>query len=268
MFSFFQTIFHKVTIAVASIAVAVGLISTPVPQTPAIINPTSDAPVVSQQETAKTIQQAQPIEKVKTDTKTIDNSAELEKAKQEAEVQRIAKERAEAKLKAIQDQQVAQAVTQVQPQTQQPPRTVPPRPEKSDDWIFNWDAWAWEKHPSAPPITPTINLPQPNQNVISNQRVQYENTLRIQEQNRNDQINTLLAEYNQKINDIDMQIIAIKDKYYKDVEAAKQTPGVSTGIMNGKIARLTDDANWEIQKLQNQEELLRLQYLNKINSVQ
>jgi len=41
MFSFFQTIFHKVTAVIATAAIAIGLISAPTPQTPVIINPTN-----------------------------------------------------------------------------------------------------------------------------------------------------------------------------------------------------------------------------------
>jgi len=41
MFSFFQTIFHKVTTVIATAAIAIGLISAPTPQTPVIINPTN-----------------------------------------------------------------------------------------------------------------------------------------------------------------------------------------------------------------------------------
>lgn len=269
MLTFFQSIFHKVTIVVASVAVAVGLISAPVPQNPTI-NPTGNTTSINQQEAeeTKTAQQIQPAEKIKTNKGVADNSVELERARREAVVQRIAREQAEAKLKAIQDQQAVKATPPVQQQVQQPSRTVPPRPEKSDEWVFNWDTWAWEKHPLSPPIAPTINLQQPNYNVIQNQQAQYEEALRIQEQNKNNQINVLLAEYQQKINEIDAQIIAIKEKYYKDVEAVQQTPGSTRFIAERKIAALTDEANWEIQKLQTQEETLRLQYLSKINSIQ
>lgn len=131
MFSFFQTIFHGVKVVIATAAIAIGLISAPVPQTPAVVNTNNTFTIDHQKaEISKTIQQAQPTEKVKTIIKTVDNFAELEKSKQEAETQRIAKEQAESKLKEIQDQQAAQTATRAQAQTDNseiiPPSQSPP----------------------------------------------------------------------------------------------------------------------------------------------
>ncbi len=117
MFSFFQTIFHGVKIAIATATIAIGLISATAPQAPAIVNTNNTFTIDHQKaEISKTIQQVQPTKKVKTIIKTVDNSAELEKAKQEVETQRVDKEQTEAKLKEIQDQQAAQAATQAQTQ--------------------------------------------------------------------------------------------------------------------------------------------------------
>lgn len=79
---------------------------------------------------------------------------------------------------------------------------------------------------------------------------------------------TLLAEYQQKVNDIGAQILAIKQQYYIDVENKKKNSWSTSYIMDGHINNLTNDANFKIQKLQLEQESLRIQYLNKINSIQ
>ncbi len=87
------------------------------------------------------------------------------------------------------------------------------------------------------------------------------------EQNKTNQINSLIAEYQQKINEIDAQILAINQKYYKDTENLRQE-GISASGIEGRKIELAREANRQIELLQLEQESLRLQYLNKINSIQ
>ena len=87
-----------------------------------------------------------------------------------------------------------------------------------------------------------------------------------EEQNKTNQINSLLAEYQQKVSDIDAQILTIKQQYYRDVENEKQR-AVSQPFLDGMINKLTNAANWKIDQLQLEKESLRLQYLSKVNSI-
>lgn len=90
-------------------------------------------------------------------------------------------------------------------------------------------------------------------------------------QQKIDKINALKKEYQDKLDDINNQILAIKQKYHADVETAKLEAinrGTETRFLEGTINRLTDDANWEIQKLQTQAEQLQVDYQNQINSIQ
>ena len=107
-----------------------------------------------------------------------------------------------------------------------------------------------------------------NQNNQNNStQNQQQEAARQAEQDKTNQINSLLAEYQQQINEIDAEILAIKEQYYKDVKLIKQKP-ISMGSIDGQINKLTNDINFKIQKLQLEQESLRIQYLNKINSIQ
>ncbi len=87
------------------------------------------------------------------------------------------------------------------------------------------------------------------------------------EQNKTNQVNSLLAEYQQKINEIDAQILAVNQKYYKDTENLRQE-GISASGIAGRKIELAREANRQIELLQLEQESLRIQYLNKINSIQ
>ena len=80
------------------------------------------------------------------------------------------------------------------------------------------------------------------------------------------QTEILLAEYQQKVNDIDAQILKIQQDYYAQVEI-EESRTVSMIFIERAIARLTDEANREIQLLELQKESLRLEYLQKINDL-
>ncbi len=111
------------------------------------------------------------------------------------------------------------------------------------------------------------NVSNQNNQDNSTQNQYQEEAVRQAEQNKTNQINSLLDEYQQKINEIDAQILAIKEQYYKEVELIKQQP-IAMPFIDGQINKITNDTNSKIQKLQLEQESLRLQYLNKINSVQ
>ena len=98
----------------------------------------------------------------------------------------------------------------------------------------------------------------------------------VTQQNQNNQvkldgkntlIDTLTNEYNSEINVINQQILSIKNQYYIDVENINNNSSMSYGSKQGRIQILTDDANWEIQKLQTQQESLTLEYNSKINAL-
>lgn len=166
MFSFFQTIFHKVTIVIAAAAIAIGFISAPEPPKQPVLD--NQSPVVAEQQIKEFESQTQKKQS------EVNFSTETEKLKKEIE-----------SLRKNIDQQNQYPVAVNQP-AQQPPqpqlqRTVPSRPENSDEWTFNWNVWAWEKHPSAPTIAPTITLPQ--------QVLPQQNTTNPSNQNQNNQSN-------------------------------------------------------------------------------
>lgn len=162
MFSFFQTIFHKVTITVASIAVAVGLVSAPkLTEHPVDVkvDVKSDAVVVEVKESKAANQElGTTVEQLKKKIEELTNQA-------------VKKEQSNLITVKPTQPQVSQ------PQLVQPSqsKSVPPRPENSDEWTFNRDTWAWEKHPSVPPVASIISLPnliqQTTQNQITNLQI-------------------------------------------------------------------------------------------------
>ncbi len=94
-----------------------------------------------------------------------------------------------------------------------------------------------------------------------------QNKLR-QQQEKKAQVDALLSDYQSKINQIDQQILTVKQKYYSDADRENGSPWLSQRIRDARIQRLATDADTEIQKLQLQKESLRLEYLNKINALQ
>ncbi len=182
MFSFFQTIFHKVTMVIAAAAIAIGLISAPEPPKQPVLD--NQNPVVVEQQVKETEGQGQKQSEV-------NPSFEIERLKKE--VQELRKNVEKPKPAPIENNQATQ---QQSTPTVQPQKTDPPRPENSDDWTFNWDAWAWEKHSSAPRIAPTIVLPQQN-TIQSNQpSVSQEYQRRAELENLKAQINAELQYLN------------------------------------------------------------------------
>lgn len=86
------------------------------------------------------------------------------------------------------------------------------------------------------------------------------------QQAKNAQINSITADCNQRMNAIDGQILAVKQKYDADVAAA---PGVNVtaAMLNARIQELTYQANLQIQNLGNQRESIRIDCLNRLNSL-
>lgn len=245
MFSFFGSIFTKITSLVASAFIAVGLISTPA------------HPVIEQ-----------PAAVIQTQNKSTP-TPEL------SEVERLRKENAELK--------------KVKSTTQKPEKSASPQNnhENTKPQTFKLPSGAIVDEQGN--ILNKAEIDKANateeQNRIINDIIrqkqeetriaQEQENLRRQtelqklqeEQNKTNQINLLLAEYQQKISDIDAQILAIKQQYYRNVDSEKQR-AVSQPFLDGMINKLTNDANWKIDQLQLEKESLRLQYLNKVNSIQ
>lgn len=65
----------------------------------------------------------------------------------------------------------------------------------------------------------------------------------------------------QKLAEMDAKVLAIKEKYYADVENIKNQP-VSMNTINGRINKLTDDVNAEIDKLWIEREKIIAEYSN------
>lgn len=86
------------------------------------------------------------------------------------------------------------------------------------------------------------------------------------QQAKNAQMNSITADCNQRMNSIDSQIAAVKQKYYADVEAYKPV-GVTSVIYNRQIQAWADAADFEIQKLGTQRESIRIDCLNRLNSL-
>lgn len=109
-------------------------------------------------------------------------------------------------------------------------------------------------------------------------KIQQETQEKKQELDRLNQLNSqkdaLLAEYRQKINEIDAKILDIKQKTPLTPQAYLQAHpelnyyGVSQSSLERILQKTIDDANAQIQQLLYEKESLRLQYLNKMNSIQ
>jgi len=76
----------------------------------------------------------------------------------------------------------------------------------------------------------------------------------------------LTSEYTKNITIIDEKIIAIKSKYYEDVEKAEAVTGLSS-IRIPRLQKLFDDVNWEIQKLLTEKESLTIEYSNNLKVI-
>jgi len=88
-----------------------------------------------------------------------------------------------------------------------------------------------------------------------------------EEQDKINHLNSLLAEYQQKINDIDAQILTIRQQYSVDYEKALNS-GETVDYGQAMAARVTQETDSKIYQLQLRKEALRLEYLNKGNTVQ
>lgn len=264
MFSFFETIFTKATSLVVSAFIAVGLIYS----TPA--HPVTGQPAA-----------------------VIQSQKESTRASEPSKIERLRKEIDELKKPKSTIQKLGKATAT--PNTQQIPKTPPisqipvtqsnqksPKPQ-----TFKLPNGAIIDEQGN--ILNKVEMDKTNaiaeQNRIINEIIrqkqeeakiaQEQENLRRQtelqrlqeEQNRTSQINSLLGEYQQKVSDIDAQILAIKQQYYRDVDNEKRR-AVSQPFLDGMINKLTNDANWKIEQLQLEKESLRLLYLNKVNSVQ
>ena|SRR3989344_3031987 len=109
---------------------------------------------------------------------------------------------------------------------------------------------------------------QQRQLYVQQQAVQQEETRRLQaEQQKNSQINSLLAEYRQKESDITQQILDIKQKYYQDFTLLEQQP-ISSKFIIGQQNNLLDKTNRKIEQLNLQLDQLKLDYRQRIQVIQ
>jgi len=83
----------------------------------------------------------------------------------------------------------------------------------------------------------------------------------------NNQIQSLLSEYNAKIATIDGQILAIRQKYYEDEKKIKSQP-IPMAFITSQIQKLAQEADAEINQLYLEQERLRLEYQEKIGELE
>jgi len=87
------------------------------------------------------------------------------------------------------------------------------------------------------------------------------------ENQKTDAIAQLNAIYTPKLNEINQQIIAIKEQYYKDLENLKSNSNLSLALKDRRIQALTDEANLKIDKLKLEYDKIYLEYQNKLNQL-
>jgi len=246
MFNFFQTIVAKITSVIVTTLVTIGLVSTPTPSVqPATI--ANIKTVVEQKSKIIDIEErkSQKIKAAKKIKRERQRSAELkvetEKLKAQQETQRIARQikfqkEEERKRKLEEQAKIQQAQTLRIRQEQEMKRQHQIEQQRVLDNI--------------------IRQQQEEQRIR-----QVEVLRRYQEELAQVQrANKLVDEYNGKINKIDQEILAIKQKYYSDSNSIKNET-MPQGLVDGHLRKLVEDANWEIEKLQIQKESLRLEYL-------
>lgn len=230
MFSFFQTIFTKVTSAIASVIIAVGLVS--VPAISPALAPPIDVAVVTKEAQKDTKKETQ-----KTETRQVARPA----------------------TKPI----VAQTpVAEVKPPTQLnltlPPPTPPQTPKSTptittttlpNGAVVEVDASGniirTIKEAPQPIDSPTVNTQQTQNQVFQLEQAQYQ----AQQQKT--------AQINAQIKQLLQQIIDIKAQYYKDIS---NVGGETIGFQQGEIDRLTNEANRKIDIINLQIQQLQLQY--------
>ncbi len=298
MFSFFHTIFVKTISLVASIVIAVGLVSAPnVPNnhstTTQVIetksqgnqadkgnpkNPDLKAEIIDLKKVVN--DKNKPTENtVKEESPSVNNNPQPQIQTKPAPF--ISLDEGRLKLESIgvglyKDQQgnnykqsgfgyvLINPPVQQQPQPQvqtQPNKVVPPRPNDCQDCTFNWDNWSWERHPYVPPAPTVNNLPPQNQ---PQQQQQAQTDIAQVRQNK---IAALTNEYNSQVAAINQQIIDIKKQYYVDLAANNSAP-IALEFQQGRAQKLLTDANAKIDQLNLQIQQLYLDYINKINQLQ
>lgn len=83
---------------------------------------------------------------------------------------------------------------------------------------------------------------------------------------RQESLNTLTREYNRRVAAFDQKIVEIKKKYLADVEAVRNE-SIPLEFINGRIQKLTDEANWEIQKTQLEKQQAQNEYDAKVETL-
>ena len=89
----------------------------------------------------------------------------------------------------------------------------------------------------------------------------------IQEQQKQNQIKSMLVEWSSKKNVLDQKILDIKIKLSNDIANVQSSAGTNT-YQQGSIDNLTNKANTNINNILLQEEQLRLDYLARYNALQ
>ncbi len=85
-------------------------------------------------------------------------------------------------------------------------------------------------------------------------------------QEKQNQINSITAECNSEINQLNQQIIDLKNSYYKSVAAIQKNP-IPVGDQNGQINKLMNETNQKIEQINLQIEQVQLDCQNKINQL-
>lgn len=115
---------------------------------------------------------------------------------------------------------------------------------------------------------PQQTYPQANpyQQQTENQAIQQVQAETALIQDKINQTNALVAEYNQKLAALEQQIIEIKNKYYQDYQNAAR-PGSFVSRVEAERQQLLNQANLKIGQIQNEEQQLYLDYQVKINAL-
>lgn len=103
------------------------------------------------------------------------------------------------------------------------------------------------------------------------QQLQAQQAAQLRDQQKQQQINSLYAEYSTKKLNLEQQIVDRKTKYYTDYAALNESfkgRGVTLAGVQFQFDALLRAANDDIARLSLDLEGLRIEYLNKINAVQ
>lgn len=228
MFEFFTTIFNKAISAVASIIITVGLVSAPVLLKPASV---VDTIPESSQSIMKPIEEDNyrkaEIEKLR---------LKAEKAKQEVEAAK-ARTEAERLLKEDGARKVAEKQRQLELQQQQ----------RSEEQARQLE----------------LQRQDEAQRFLEEQRQRE----KARTNQINNQIQTLLSEYNEMIAAIDRQILEIEQKYYENAKMVRSQP-IAMTFIDGQIQKLARDTDSKINQLELEKERLRLEYQGRIRELE